>query len=437
MKNVFLIFSLILISYSQKIGITNLIELVEVEEFEKYVVEGKEIGVEMIIFPELAIRQKRYEEIVENTNPCKEKNGKENPIQHFLSCLAKEKEMYIVFDLVENGEFCNTTESFCFKNHYLYNTGVVFDRKGNTLVKYRKTHPFMPKKFKPGSGKPVIFDTDFDMKFGIIICFDILFKNPILDILNQGVKNLLFPTFWVDKNVPALATQIQQGVSLLYDINIFAANDMYISSGSGIWEAGKPLNVTQKTQNKLLVAEIGQKMRAREKNKNLRIKRLEKLKWEEIETKTIQTNQKQIDVVVETSTFSCSIKGKLKQDSKENEFFQIIAARKNDALDVSFDECLVFNCGNSLGNCELTNNTKTESFFEYLSIELKYQKKVTDFALPLLSTENYMVFDSIDFDFRRLKDDNSFIIDYKNEMNEPFLFGSVFAFYENNHHKPN
>lgn len=42
----------------------------------------------------------------------------------------------------------------------------------------------------------VTFDTDFGVKFGLIICFDLNLQNPVADLLNQKVVNFVFPTMW-------------------------------------------------------------------------------------------------------------------------------------------------------------------------------------------------------------------------------------------------
>lgn len=40
------------------------------------------------------------------------------------------------------------------------------------------------------------FDTDFGVKFGHFICFDILFETPAITLINLGIKNIIFPSMW-------------------------------------------------------------------------------------------------------------------------------------------------------------------------------------------------------------------------------------------------
>lgn len=41
-----------------------------------------------------------------------------------------------------------------------------------------------------------IFETDFGVKFGLIICFDLNFENPVAKLIEKDVENFAFPTMW-------------------------------------------------------------------------------------------------------------------------------------------------------------------------------------------------------------------------------------------------
>lgn len=50
--------------------------------------------------------------------------------------------------------------------------------------------------FKPGT-EITTFKTDFNVTFGMFICFDILFKNPSVNILNNPeVTDVVYSTAW-------------------------------------------------------------------------------------------------------------------------------------------------------------------------------------------------------------------------------------------------
>lgn len=43
------------------------------------------------------------------------------------------------------------------------------------------------------------FETDFGVTFGNLICFDILFFEPAMQLVQLGVKNFLFPSMWTSE----------------------------------------------------------------------------------------------------------------------------------------------------------------------------------------------------------------------------------------------
>lgn len=40
------------------------------------------------------------------------------------------------------------------------------------------------------------FKTDFNVTFGVFICFDIYFEKPPMDLVNKGIRNFVFPSRW-------------------------------------------------------------------------------------------------------------------------------------------------------------------------------------------------------------------------------------------------
>lgn len=45
----------------------------------------------------------------------------------------------------------------------------------------------------------VSFYTDFGVTFGVFICFDVFFKQPMNSLLDDGVTHFVFPTFWFNE----------------------------------------------------------------------------------------------------------------------------------------------------------------------------------------------------------------------------------------------
>jgi hypothetical protein len=62
----------------------------------------------------------------------------------------------------------------------------------------------------------------FGVTFGLFICFDSLFPQPALSLLQQGVRNFVFPTSWVGASLVVLLSflNLTHGVlsSLLFSL---------------------------------------------------------------------------------------------------------------------------------------------------------------------------------------------------------------------------
>lgn len=177
--------------------------------------------------------------------PCDLTEYADSPIQP-LSCAARDAAKYVVVNLVmkrncteelladpEDDRTCGESEL------NLYNTNVVFDRSGAIISIYRKFNLF---------GEPGInhtrtadiswFDTDFGVRFGHFICFDLAFDLPALELVRQGVKNFAFPTMWFAE-IPFLSgVQAQQSWAYANNVNFLGAganNPVSGTTGSGIY----------------------------------------------------------------------------------------------------------------------------------------------------------------------------------------------------------
>jgi len=136
--------------------------------------------------------------------------------------------------------------------HYQYNTDIVLNSDGKLLVKYHKTHLFSSEALSldfPPNLEVVTFTTSFGT-FGIFTCYDILYCDPPFDLIQKGIKNFIFPTFWGSLYPYYISAHIQQGWSWKIGVNFIGTNQHLIenhigdfySTGSGIYSAGFPLN---------------------------------------------------------------------------------------------------------------------------------------------------------------------------------------------------
>ena len=175
------------------------------------------------------------------SNPCAFKPGQQNAaFLRSLSCTARDLGSYVVanvLDLVETGG----------GGYKLFNTDVAFDRTGSLVAKYWKWHTFglSPLIDQPGEceRRPASFETDFGVPFGLFVCFDIEFEDPVQVLLDEGVRHFAFSSAWVNNPPFGFATEIQQGWSKATGAALLASNigSGVSRAGSGIYVAGREL----------------------------------------------------------------------------------------------------------------------------------------------------------------------------------------------------
>ena len=83
----------------------------------------------------------------------------------------------------------------------------------------------------------------FQVRFGVFTCFDMLFKDPAIDLVQTyGVQNIVFPTAWFKGFPMLISIEFQQAWSRVNCVNLVAANLFYPVfefTGSGIYDCGK------------------------------------------------------------------------------------------------------------------------------------------------------------------------------------------------------
>eukprot|EP01126_Amoeba_proteus_P053594 TRINITY_DN6538_c0_g2_i2.p1 TRINITY_DN6538_c0_g2~~TRINITY_DN6538_c0_g2_i2.p1 ORF type:complete len:451 (-),score=74.37 TRINITY_DN6538_c0_g2_i2:82-1434(-) len=242
--------------------------------------EAQDSNVQIIVFPEYGlygpIFTTRYDVLpfLENipdvgTNPCldwKDSSQKyEFPITYRASCMARKYGMVLVLDMGDKVMCTNQSESNkCPDSGFFqYNTQVAYDEQGKLLGKYHKRHLYYEPEFDYGQGKPQNFTTSFGVNFGMFICFDIVFRDPPISLVMEGISDFVFSSWWVNTPPLLTATIMQQSWSLVFGRNILASNSghSWSSSGSGIYHNGKALNFYYNNDptsehSKLLIADV-------------------------------------------------------------------------------------------------------------------------------------------------------------------------------------
>uniref|UniRef100_A0A0C9RSY4 CG32750_0 protein n=1 Tax=Fopius arisanus TaxID=64838 RepID=A0A0C9RSY4_9HYME len=248
------------------------------KNFIKILKTASENDVDIIVFPETGLTgDQKYppeerEKYIPHSSfiphpkegkvPCHDQSTPVMECLKAISCAANRFKMYIAVNIREK-EKC--TGERCSKDGInLYNTNVVFDRSGAVVARYRKYNLFGESSLNR-TAKPEMttFKTDFDVTFGLIICFDMLFETPTLRIIReQKVRDILFSSHWFSELPFLTSSAIQTAWSWSNDVNLLASgydNPATGSGGSGIY-AGKSGVLKrvwpEKRTNALIIAQV-------------------------------------------------------------------------------------------------------------------------------------------------------------------------------------
>ena len=242
--------------------------------FQGFVEEAKENGADIIVFPEDAIygfiflsREALFpflEEIPDPQTrswvPCGDASFSDRPVLTYLSCMAQRNSITLVANMgdKQRRHDSSTQDPGATSNPddwYQYNTNVVFNSDGSLLAKYHKVHLYGNENklfHKPILTPHVTFNTSFGVMFGTFTCFDILYCDPPLKLLDMGIRNYVFPTAWGNSYPFYTSIAFQQAWSWRTGSNFLAANQHFPNkhssplkkfylTGSGIYSAGKAL----------------------------------------------------------------------------------------------------------------------------------------------------------------------------------------------------
>ncbi|CAK1541581.1 unnamed protein product [Leptosia nina] len=245
---------------------------VNVQNYVNLIKDAANQNADIIVFPEMTLNRLRSRSIpvpiygLLKTYPVPAlQKDLYNDILVAISAAARENMIYVVINIQEvmncedaPGEECPE------KKTYYFNTNVVFDREGAVIDRYRKINLFgeisRTPALKPELG---IFDTDFGVRFGHFICFDLMFQVPAVQTPQKyNVTDVIFPTMWFSEMPYLTAVQIQQAYAYQLDVNFLTAgaNNVRVgSAGSGIYsgKAGALISIMPGVPTtRLLVARV-------------------------------------------------------------------------------------------------------------------------------------------------------------------------------------
>lgn len=161
--------------------------------------------VDIIVFPENTLTRQDTAVVIPKENEfdidlCTNLTYNENLRK--IACAAKNLRKYVVINITtkrncsqERAEDSNLDP--CLNEWTLYNTNVVLNRDGVVISTYRKYNLFGEVGItQPSSIEVKTFDTDFGVRFGHFICFDLLFESPAMEHVRNGITDIIFPLRW-------------------------------------------------------------------------------------------------------------------------------------------------------------------------------------------------------------------------------------------------
>jgi len=428
-------------SREQAIKLMNL----NMDIYENHIIKASRQGAQIIVFPEYGLYGSHFfsrdsilpylEELPDTTEmnqmivPCNHSSFQSSPIFQRTSCLALTYNIVVVINMGEV-EYCQnaqlTENATCPQDgRFQYNTLVVFSDKGQFLAKYHKSHVYGNEPFdEPLLQKAVFFDTNFGVRFGLLICFDIMFPSPQMDLYQLGIRDIVFSSWWV--NFPPLitSTQVQQATSLMRKTNLLASGigNSYVSSGSGIYTRGHPLkiyfNPSNSPHEKLLVAIVPKLQKNDLPNDSSDFRMIEEKEWEneleyEPETKIndfialeeyavaifIPSANSSANLSISYRNLECQANISVSQDFKDaQEIFGLVAYSGPYGFLKNIEMCAFLKCY-SADTCANQNYPIMQSAARFTSFSIRALSfNNTMSTLPLVAQTDIELLDVKDFD---------------------------------------
>lgn len=171
---------------------------------------------DILVFPEATLNTVlTLTAVPESTEQslCEEQAGDDEEIKPFLrrlACAAREFSTYLVVNVkeraAEEGEHSP-------RGYLVFNTNVVFDRRGAVVSRYRKWNLYL----EPSTNRTEVphlatFSTDFGVTFGHFVCFDMLFYTPARELVEQlGIRHVIV-TKMFNSELPFLSGELQNDI---------------------------------------------------------------------------------------------------------------------------------------------------------------------------------------------------------------------------------
>uniref|UniRef100_A0A1A9WT10 CN hydrolase domain-containing protein n=1 Tax=Glossina brevipalpis TaxID=37001 RepID=A0A1A9WT10_9MUSC len=430
--------------------------------------------VDIIVFPEGTLNNDFQLSYVpskkDNIVPCL-LSEEENIYADFLielSCAARTFKKYLVINLMEK-EICwinSHDPRQCSRNGLnIFNTNVVFDRDGRVISRYRKTHVYVKNRNTTYEQEYGVFETDFGVRFGHFICFDILFYTPAEELVERfGITDIIFTSKFYSELPFLTAVQLQLGWSWGNNVNLLAAGASYPingSTGSGIYAGESGILVST-----MVTGNVGErklyKAKVPKRNMNISLpilasstliednlpKHLRLLKDPQIENfNSILLNfQQQSDIERETlchGDFCCqfNISASTMNSSLPNYYYYRLGVfdgkrtyEKKEWSNIRI--CSLYACVteaiSSCGELSITNNLKSSVIFRNISIKGLFKKSKHLLIMPNSLENNLLPIQATKVNWSKTLQGDSYEVFYqlKSESDNLLTFGIYANYYE-------
>lgn len=429
-------------------------------------------NLDIIVFPELTLNNLQYLTYTPDPKlkivPCN--NQQYEAFLRDLSCAAKYSRKYVAVNFMEK-EFCSASSQAvkndprpCAPNGLSYfNTNVVFDRNGAIIARYRKFNSYDRTTNVTYEPELSTFDTDFGVKFGMFICFDMNFYSPVQELVKAGVKNFIFSSFWFSELPFLTGVQLQQSWAYGNNVNLLAAgasNPSGGTTGSGIYSGklGALVSVmAESPQRKLYVANVSQSLdgnvstnRIKEPRQHLKsrggIRLMREYRMNAFTSELLRPNQSSmVKKQLCHNSFCCQFDLKWRQQAAEIcsvSYKYHLAVFDGDRQYSGFGYtkykfCAIYACiGEDLESCGQVFDEKTNvsvgTVFEKISIEGDFPRDDKVLIMPNSLDQNLMPLttDRFEFDIKEEKQDQKVTCSLLTEAGDLLTFGIYANYYK-------
>ncbi|KAI1301773.1 Pantetheinase [Halotydeus destructor] len=380
-----------------------------------------------------------FKETGEYPNPCRDAMYSDRPVLRRLSCAAMTGNIYVVGQYIDVQPCDSLTHLRCpADGRHIYNTQIAFDRNGSLIAKYHKKNLFGELPYDVPENEYVTFDTPFG-RMGMMICFDILWKEPVISLIEKhNVTTLLSSSIWYDYPPVLIAHQVQQGFAIGNNVNLLAANIKYMSkgtTGSGIYSGRRGAvayeYTTSPAASKLIVATLPVRstdiydcdpdLSAISLNSTKDRTSYEANNWIKLSMYKYKPLTKAQDILVMChNQMCCSLEYKTKDGLKSDNYYMIMANSSNPSpWDFGEEMCALVAYDDKFSRSESTT-------FDAITLVGNFS---TRYVYPGVMTNDNQLVDKNDWfaDFVDSKnlEPNVYVLDAR--TNEPVIYAGIYG----------